>query len=358
MVHIDRVTTPDPGGAGAFDEVAAIDRAVLIETHGNDDLADSAAARRARFADQSDKARELLLIRAEPGGPALGAAEVIYPLRENVETAETTVQIVPGHRRAGLGSALAQAAEDAARARGRTRMLGFAEHPDGAEGPGAVLPPTGVGRAPRDSPPVAFALGRGYRLEQAERMSTQPVPLDPGVRERLQRDADERSGGYRLLGWRDAAPAEHVDQIAELFTRMSVDVPHAELGYQEEVWDADRVRRREARAAAGGRTAFTTVAQHIGSGRLAAFTIIEVPPDKPAVGYQAETLVRAEHRGHRLGLAIKLANLDLVAAHRPQIARIHTWNAGENEWMLAINLAMGYRPGLLETVWSKRLSGV
>lgn len=35
--------------------------------------------------------------------------------------------------------------------------------------------------------------------------------------------------------------------------------------------------------------------------------------------------------------------------------RVHTWNAGENSHMLAINTALGFRPVSLEGVWEKRM---
>lgn len=37
----------------------------------------------------------------------------------------------------------------------------------------------------------------------------------------------------------------------------------------------------------------------------------------------------------------------------PQLKRIHTWNAGENSYMLAINVAMGFFPASVEGAWQK-----
>ena len=48
------------------------------------------------------------------------------------------------------------------------------------------------------------------------------------------------------------------------------------------------------------------------------------------------------HRGHRLGLLLKLAMMELLAATEPQLERIVTWNAQSNEHMIAVNEALGY----------------
>jgi hypothetical protein len=49
-----------------------------------------------------------------------------------------------------------------------------------------------------------------------------------------------------------------------------------------------------------------------------------------------------KHRGHRLGLLVKLAMMELLATTEPQLERISTWNAQVNEHMIAINEAIGY----------------
>ncbi|MCA2225212.1 hypothetical protein [Nonomuraea aurantiaca] len=49
-----------------------------------------------------------------------------------------------------------------------------------------------------------------------------------------------------------------------------------------------------------------------------------------------------EHRGHRLGLLLKIGNLLWLRDREPHIERLITWNAVSNAHMLAINEAMGY----------------
>jgi hypothetical protein len=41
------------------------------------------------------------------------------------------------------------------------------------------------------------------------------------------------------------------------------------------------------------------------------------------------------HRRHRLGLWIKLANLELLGREHPEVQAIDTFNADDNRWMIA-----------------------
>jgi hypothetical protein len=74
------------------------------------------------------------------------------------------------------------------------------------------------------------------------------------------------------------------------------------------------------------------------------YTDIGVNVEQPRVGYQWDTIVLAEHRGHRLGLLLKLANLELLVRTAPGVELVNTWNAEINSHMIAVNEALGFRP--------------
>ena len=48
------------------------------------------------------------------------------------------------------------------------------------------------------------------------------------------------------------------------------------------------------------------------------------------------------HRGHRLGLRLKLAMLELLARQEPQVTHLLTGNAETNTHMISINSELGY----------------
>ena len=49
------------------------------------------------------------------------------------------------------------------------------------------------------------------------------------------------------------------------------------------------------------------------------------------------------HRGHRLGLLVKIENVRHTLGSERDLRYIDTWNAAENTHMIAINEAIGFR---------------
>ena len=219
-----------------------------------------------------------------------------------------------------------------------------------------MTPPTGSGRIARTDAFASFAARHGLVLEQSERYSVLPLPVDPDLLERLRAEAQAAAGpGYRVITWRDRCPDEWVDQLAVLETRMSTDAPSAGVEREEDPWDAGRVRSAEARSAASGHGTLGSAAVHVPTGTLAGFTQLELPRERPEVVFQEDTLVLREHRGNRLGQLVKAVNLQRLAELQPRARRVHTWNAEENSYMLRINVALGFRPAGVCGVWTKAL---
>jgi len=117
--------------------------------------------------------------------------------------------------------------------------------------------------------------------------------------------------GYRLVQWAGPTPAEHLDDLAVLIGRMSTDAPMGDLAMEPQRWDADRVRERDVVAVRNGVRSVVTAAQ-APDGHLVAFTQASACVVQDGFASQGDTLVAPAHRGHRLGLWVKLANLELL----------------------------------------------
>ena len=65
--------------------------------------------------------------------------------------------------------------------------------------------------------------------------------------------------------------------------------------------------------------------------------------------------MRGDHRGHRLGMLIKAANLRLLRAESPRTRWLNTWNATSNTYMISINEALGFRPVDSWGEWQREL---
>ena len=136
---------------------------------------------------------------------------------------------------------------------------------------------------------------------------------------------------------------------------MSTDVPTAGLDWGAEVWDVARIRDDERTLVRSGVQVQVAAVLHRASGVLAAYTVLNWRPEVPATMIQQDTLVSPEHRGHRLGMLVKLANLRLAQQRWPAARSVLTWNASENQHMLAINISLGFKPAGYEGEWQKRL---
>lgn len=354
--------TVDDPDAWAAHGAAAVSHAVDLANFGHTDVAYSARHILSRLREQTYATRIWLV--ATPNGhttadEVVGVASVIMPRTDNDHLAHVDVVVHPEHRRKGVGTALMDRAEELAREAGRTTVIAASEHPGEppADEPDVLVPPTGSGRIRGSEPGVAFAARRGYVLEQGERYSVLELPVDPEDVARLHAEALRKAGDdYRLVRWADRTPDEWVDHLALLETRMSTDAPSAGLAIEEDRWDADRVRTYERQMAESGSGYLLVAAEHIPSGTLAAFTMVELPVDRPHVIEQGDTLVLKEHRGRRLGMLVKTAMLDDLAVARPEARRIHTWNAEENDYMLAINVALGFRRAGVVGVWQRTIA--
>lgn len=300
----------------------------------------------------------------EPGRAAevLGIGAMLLPLTDNVNNVITWVMVRAAHRHQGLGSALVTAIKERARQEQRSVLQGWVEGREPQAGEEALVPPTQSGALAADAS-ARFAQRHGFQLEQVERHSTLhlPVPVEAPGRspdEQLEAWCEEARGkagaDYRLLQWQDTTPEQYLEAMAALYQRMSVDVPSGGLAIEEEKWDAERVRLIDERLKKARRGYVQTVVEHVPTGQLVAFTLIVAPHGQP-YAFQEETLVHGDHRGKRLGLWVKAANLQYLGRVLPGVERIHTWNADENGYMLSINVRMGFRVASLEGAWQAKL---
>jgi GNAT superfamily N-acetyltransferase len=287
-------------------------------------------------------------------GEMVGRAVVDIPHEDGSRVAIASVEIHPRVWGRGIGSAIVPHIEAVAREHGRSVIQNWTEQ-QASSGP-RIDARTGFGSVPDDHV-ARFLRRQGFTLEQVYRVSRLDLTPDAVDRaRRLLNEARRFSTDYRVLQWMIPTPAEHLDGYAWLKSRMSTDAPSADLETDEESWDAARLTAAEERIAEMRQTMQVTVAQHIGTGELAAFTEIGIGPDPSATTHQHDTLVLREHRGNRLGQLVKCAALLSWADAAPASRDVITYNAEENRPMLSINEAMGFAPIAYEGAWKKDLS--
>lgn len=219
----------------------------------------------------------------------------------------------------------------------------------GQEDPGTtrwVTASSGQGRAAADLPGVRLAREFGFECAIVARKSLLELPVAPGTFEAFESASRAVAGdAYRLHTWRDHVPEEWIDAYAALEAALGADEPRGDQDVEADHWDADRVRGADAQHAARGNGYLVTAAEHVASGELAGMTMLVFPRDETQeYAEQEATVVLRAHRGHRLGMLLKAVNAQALGRAKPGVRRVWTWNNEENPHMLAINVAMGFRP--------------
>jgi GNAT superfamily N-acetyltransferase len=339
----------------AFRDATAVRNAVEAAELGTRELAFSASELLPEWLDPYTT-RRLLVARVDDRIVGRAVYETIAG--DTAPEAWASLDVLDECRRRGIGDALLDRLEGIARAAGYRVMQGYQltrVRPD-TDGTETVPSPTGFGSVPLQSAGAQFALARGYVLEQVERYSRLPLPIDPAFLDTEVAAAQDRSGGdYRVVTWQGRTPERWLDDIALLAQRMNTDAPNAGLDVTEEKWDADRVRAEDDRNESNPRTLLTAGAEHVSTGRLVAFTELSVPGDADRSVAQLDTLVLREHRGHNLGMLVKAANLRQLEQTHPGYPSVTTFNAEENRHMLRVNEALGFVAEGYEGAWRKTL---
>lgn len=257
------------------------------------------------------------------GQPA-GTAELGLPLLDNLQLVSLDLNVHPELRRRGVGRALLDWAIEQTRAEGRKHITSetVQNRPDGD----------------------AFAGVAGAKAALAETRSRLDLTTaDTARHASMLAEAWEHAAGYRVLSWLGMPAEQYLDDLAYLDSRMVEDAPMGDLTIEPEKVDADRVRESEQNRLARGMDRFHTGMVHEASGRMVAWSTLSGPPELETHIWQHITIVAPDHRGHRLGTIVKLANLRHTLEHKPTLTAIDTFNATANEYMLSINRAMGFQ---------------
>ena len=265
--------------------------------------------------------REPLVALSE--GRVVGVADLILPLGDNEHLAELEISVHPERRRRGVGRALHAEATRRRRTDGRTSDLGEVFAPvDGTE-----------------SPALAFARALGYADAHGEHHLVLGLPVDDDRVAALGGTAP--AAGYDIVTWRNRCPDDLLDDYVAMRNRMSADAPLGDVDYVPPVMDRERIRLEEERITRTYDSVVAAARRQV-DGVLAGYSLTYLAHGSTDA-FQDDTLVMPDHRGHRLGLALKLATLRIVQRDHPDRTAYHSWTDPENHAMYRTNEGFGYR---------------
>jgi GNAT superfamily N-acetyltransferase len=276
---------------------------------------------------------ERLLVGRDEQGGLLGYAELETPEQENRGLIWFNVVVDPARRRRGVGRALLDATAEVSDEVGRPLLM------------------TGTWDG---SPGGAFLKRHGFEqasIAAQRRLFPERLPR-PGDDDLLA-SARKASVDYETVRITGPLP-EHMLAVMLPMVEQINDAPLDDLELEDDVFTVDRLRRYDAAQLARGQRLYRVVAI-ARDGSPAAHTVVAVDGHRPYHGEQHDTTVRREHRGHRLGLRLKLEMLEWLREVEPQLTQVDTWNMESNTHMVAVNDAIGCTVVGREVEFQKRL---
>ncbi len=260
------------------------------------------------------------LLVARDDAALVGYAELHVSRWDNPAHLYIELQVHPEHRDRGVDDALLARVVTWARAAGRSQLMGDAWV---------------------DSPAASFWERQGFTVgsRSAHRRLVLGDLDQPRLAELLA-GAEAASDDYELVALPNTAPEAMVPGLLGLHSAMN-DAPLDDLVLDDDEWPVARLRAYEQAMTARRFRLHRLVARRRSDGELGGHTVVVVEDDRPLIAAQEDTAVVAGHRGHKLGLRLKIAMLHQLAEQEPQVQHVDTWNAESNRHMLAVNDAIG-----------------
>lgn len=270
--------------------------------------------------------RGITLLGAIDGRRMVGAGLLTRSLRENLHAVNAYAYVSPDRTREGIGRALVAELELVSAGDGRTTVQSEIHLPPG-----------------RGGPPLAFASSLGYSVANRESLKELAVADYAGRRSELLSGLGAAPADYRIVTFDTLCPEEHLESFGRLLGMLMAEVPLGDLDLEDSEWTPERLRAAEQRQVDTGRHVHTALAI-APDGEVAGVSDVRINDTDHEHGQVGITIVDPAHRGHRLGLALKVATHDLAVAAYTDLVSLDTSNAEVNTHMNAVNEALGYRP--------------
>lgn len=259
------------------------------------------------------------------GTEMVGAGVLFVSTDDNLDKAIVVPVVEPQRRCRGIGGALLEGLVERARELGRTQ----------------VLSGTSIPFEERESSPwLRFAATHGFGMDMTEVVRILSLPTPPGLLDEIDAEGAPYREGYDVRVFDDGVPDDLIESYCFLVNQLVVDAPSGEVDWEAETLTPDAVRHGIERDRSVGRTVLRAIAVKDGEA-VAHSDLLVRPAGTRAV--QWATLVRSDHRGHRLGAAVKVANLRRLQQDHPHVADVVTQNAEVNAQMIGINERLGFR---------------
>jgi mycothiol synthase len=248
--------------------------------------------------------------------------------QDNLSIRDVDIEVDPDHRRRGLARKLMATAVEAC---GRDE--------------GLILQGWTMSRVPSGA---AFAERIGAK--PGLRMRNSQLDLRTIDRALIDTWAAIEPAGYRIEFIDGETPDHLMDNVVAAIRAINT-MPREDLQMEDWKITPETVREWERMGRARGQEHRMALVVEESTGASAAFTELFFDPRVPSILHQGGTATIQEHRGKGIGKWVKARMTQRVLDELPDARYIRTDNAGTNAAMLAINVAMGFKPVWESVIW-------
>ncbi len=267
----------------------------------------------------------------------VGVLDISLPRRDNLHLVWAEIAVHPDHRGRGHGHAIMDEVLHRARESGRTTVW--------------------VGTAEDDARSRTFLESYGFVYASHDARRRQVLAdVNSAEVERLFTAAKTAAAGYELVRLAPPVSEDVLIQLVEVTSAIN-DAPMGDLTYEDEKFDLQRLKDMETAREGRGDTMYRVAARHKESGEIGGHTVVVWNPLRPTTAGQGDTAVARTHRGHRLGMLLKIDMLHWIGDEHPEVEIIETWNNADNRYMIDVNEAIGYRLSRVFDMYELTLQG-
>ncbi len=146
-------------------------------------------------------------------------------------------------------------------------------------------------------------------------------------------------------------PDEYINDIAALYQEVANDQPRDNLEIEDMQYTPEFLREIEKNIFGKGNHRWTLYLTDRANRKVAGLTDVSWSPNRAMILNQGFTGVYPEYRSKGLGRWLKAEMMQKILSERPEVEFIRTTNSNSNAPMLKINVEMGFKPYIANTIW-------
>ena len=256
----------------------------------------------------------------------------VYNTGDNEHLAELIIEVLPKHRHQGIGKQALKLLLPFVKKHTRKLLLAFTS--DRIPESEILFEHMGARR------------GLGMHINQLKLSE-----FDKTLVQKWLMQSETKHSEFELGFLEGAYPDTLIDEIAALYQEVGKDQPREDLEMEDMKFTPELLRQDEKSMFARGTQRWTMYLKDRINGKIAGLTEVFWNPNRGMILNQGFTGIYPAYRNKGLGRWLKAEMMNKILNERQEVEFVRTGNANSNAPMLKINVEMGFKPYIANTIW-------